>query len=123
MPLSNLPIKQDTDSAAATKAFFNTYGNLQLEFSVNEVSAAIGFFKNQGFDDDASIVTAQVLLKQAKIDGVPVFKIIDTLKTLNGVQISAIVAEILNNNRTPTSVLGYKVLSVEKQNQTRNIYA
>jgi len=123
MPLSNLPIKQDVDSAAATKAFFNTYGNLQLEFTANEVSAAIGFFKSRGFDDDASIVTAQVLLRQAKIDSIPVFKIIDTLKTFNGVQISAIVAEILNNNRTPTSVLGYRVLSVEKQNQTRNIYA
>lgn len=123
MALTNLPIKQDLDSAAATKAFFNTYGNNQLEFSANEVSASIGFFKSRGFDDDASILTSQVLLKQAKIDGVPVFKILDTLKTFNGVQISAIVAEILNNNRNATSVLGYKVLSVEKQNQTRNIYA
>ena len=123
MPLSNLPIKPDIDSAAGTTAFFETYGNTQLEFAANEVSAAIGFFKSRGFDDDASILTAQVLLKQAKIDSIPVFKLIDTLKTFNGVQISAVVAEILNNNRNPTSVLGYKVLSVEKQNQTRNIYA
>lgn len=123
MALTNLPIRVETDSASGTKTFFNTYGNTQLEFSANEVSAATGFFKSRGFDDDASNLTAQVLLTQAKIDGVPVFKIIDTLKTFNGVQISAIVAEILNNNRNPTSVLGYRVLSVEKQNQTRNIYA
>ena len=109
MALTNLPIKQDVDSAAATKTFFETYGNIQLEFTANEVSAAI--------------VTAQVLLQQAKIDGVSVFKILDTLKTFDGVQISALVAEILNNNRNITSVLGYKVVSVEKQNQTRNIYA
>lgn len=123
MALTNLPIKRDDDSGAATKAFFDTYGNLQLEFTANEVSASIAFFQSRGFSDDAAIVTAQVLLKQAKIDGVSVFKILDTLKTFDGVQISALVAEILNNNRNITSVLGYKVVSVEKQNQTRNIYA
>jgi hypothetical protein len=123
MALTNLPIKQDADSASATKAFFETYGNLQLEFTANEVSAAIAFFQSRGFSDDAAIITAQVLLQQAKIDGVSVFKILDTLKTFDGVQISALVAEILNNNRNITSVLGYKVVSVEKQNQTRNIYA
>lgn len=123
MPLTNLPIKTDSDSAAATKTFFETYGNSQLEFSANEVSAAIAFFQSRGFNDDASVVTAQVLLKQAKLDGVSVFKIIDTLKTFDGVQISALVAEILNNNRNVTSVLGYRIVSVEKQNQTRNIFA
>ena len=51
------------------------------------------------------------------------FKIIDTLKTFNGVQISAIVAEILNNNRNAASTLGYKTELIEKQNQTRNIFA
>lgn len=123
MPLTNLPIKTDSDSAAATKTFFETYGNSQLEFSANEVSAAVAFFQSRGFNDDASVVTAQVLLKQAKLDGVSVFKIIDTLKTFDGVQISALVAEILNNNRNVTSVLGYRIVSVEKQNQTRNIFA
>jgi hypothetical protein len=52
-----------------------------------------------------------------------VFKIIDTLKNFNGVQISALVAEILNNNRNATSSLGYRSDLVEKQNQTRNIFA
>jgi len=123
MALTNLPIKTENDSASSTKAFFNAYGNTDLEFAANEVSAAIGFFQGRGFDEDASILTAQVILKQAKLDNIPVFKLLDTLKTFNGLQISAIVAEILNNNRNSTSVLGYKVVAVEKQNQTRNIYA
>lgn len=123
MPLTNLPIKTETDSGAATKLFFDTYGNPQLEFSPNEVSASIAFFQGKGFSDDASIVTAQVLLRQAKIDGTSIFKILDTLKTFNGIQISALVAEILNNNRSVTSVLGYRTVAVEKQNQTRNIFA
>jgi hypothetical protein len=123
MPSISLPTPIDNDSAAATKKYFETYGNLPLEFSANEVSAAIGFFQNRGFTEDAATVTAQVLLKQAKLDNIPVFKVLDTLKTFNGLQISALVAEILNNNRNATSVLGYKLTSVEKQNQVRNIYA
>ena len=96
------------------------YGQQPLEFSANEVTAAIAFFQSRGFEDDAAILTAQVLLKQAKIDSVPVFKIIDTLTTFNGVQISAIVAEILNNNRGSSSTLGYRIQTIEKQNQNNS---
>jgi hypothetical protein len=119
----NLPQSVVQDSAAPTKLFFDKYGQQALEFTANEVTASLAFFQSRGFDDDAATLTAQVILKQAKLDAVPVFKILDTLKTFNGVQISALVAEILNNNRNSTSTLGYKVVSVEKQNQTRNIYA
>jgi hypothetical protein len=121
--MPNLPQPAKQDSAAGTKLYFDNYGQRPLEFSANEVTAAIAFFQSRGFDDDAATLTAQVLLKQAKVDGTPVFKIIDTLKTFNGVQISAIVAEILNNNRTSTSTLGYRTEILEKQNQTRNIFA
>jgi pyruvate carboxylase len=94
-----------------------------LEFGANEVGAAIAFFQSRGFENEAALITAQVLLNQAKLDDVPVFKIIDTLKNFNGVQISALVAEILNNNRNATSSLGYRTDLIEKQNQTRNIFA
>lgn len=120
---TNLPQQDLQDSGAATKLFFDKYGQQPLEFTANEVSSSIAFFQSRGFDDDAATLTAQVILKQAKLDGLPVFKILDTLKNFDGVQISALVAEILNNNRNPSSTLGYKILSVEKQNQTRNIYA
>jgi hypothetical protein len=121
MPSLPPPIKED--SAAGTKLYFDQYGDRPLEFSANEVTAAIAFFQSRGFENDAALVTAQVLLKQAKLDNIPVFKIIDTLKTFNGVQISALVAEILNNNRNAASTLGYRTDLVEKQNQTRNIFA
>ena len=121
MPSLPIPVKED--SAAGTKLFFDRYGQSPLEFSANEVTAAIAFFQSRGFENEAALITAQVLLKQAKLDRVPVFKIIDTLKTFNGVQISALVAEILNNNRNATSTLGYKTELIEKQNQTRNIFS
>lgn len=120
---TSLPSTTVVDSAAGTKLFFDQYGTAPLEFAANEVSAAIAFFESRGFDSDAATTTAGALLKQAKIDGSPIFKIIDTLKVLDGVQISALVAEILNNNRSSTSTLGYRVVDVTKENQTRNISA
>jgi hypothetical protein len=120
---TSLPTPTIQDSGAATKLFFDTYGKLPLEFTANDVDATTGFFTSKGFDKDAAQSTALILLKQAKIDKMPVFQILDTLKVLTGIQLSALVGEILNNNRGPSSTLGFKVKSVEKQNQTRNIYA
>lgn len=119
----NIPTTASEDSGAATKLFFDTYGQIPLEFNANEVSAAIGFFQAAGFDDDAAATTGAVLLKQAKLDAIPIYKLLDTLKKLDGVQLSALVGEILNNNRGTSSTLGYKTATVEKQNQTRNIFA
>jgi hypothetical protein len=122
MPTS-LPVPSIQDSGAATKLFFDTYNKNPLEFTANDVDATTGFFTSKGFDKDAAQSTALILLKQAKTDKIPVFQILDTLKVLTGIQLSALVGEILNNNRGPSSTLGFKVKSVEKQNQTRNIYA
>jgi hypothetical protein len=63
-----------------------------------------------------------VILRQAKIDGTPIFQILNTLKDFSGVSLGQIVAEILNNNRVPTSLLGYRTSDV-KPNQIRNIAA
>lgn len=120
---TNLPPPLIEDSAAATKLFFDTYGQTPLEFSANEVEAAIGFFQSRGFDRDAAIVTAAAVLKQAKLDSTPVFKLLDTLKTFSGLQVSALVGEILNNNRPATSTLGFRVVNVEKNEVKRNIAA
>jgi hypothetical protein len=120
---SNLPSKEIQDSAAGTRLYFDNYGESPLEFGSNEVAAATGFFTSRGFDNDAALQTAAILLKQAKIDQAPVFKILETLKEFDGLQLSALVAEILNNNRPVTSSLGYRFLDLGKQNQSRNIAA
>jgi hypothetical protein len=122
MATSNLPAFDKQDSAAGTKLFFDSYGQFPLEFNASEVDATITFFGSKGFDEDASIVVSAVLLKQAKLDNTPIFQILDTLKTFNGLQLSQIVGEILNNNRVPTSTLGFRTEKVVP-NQTRNISA
>jgi hypothetical protein len=122
MATTNLPPRQIEDSAAGTKLFFDSYGQSPLEFNANDVNATVGFFESKGFASDASLVVSTVLLKQAKIDDTPIFKILDTLKDFNGLQLSQLVGEILNNNRTPTSTLGFRTTGVNP-NQTRNISA
>lgn len=118
---TNLPPREYSDSGQATKLFFDSYGQTPLEFNANEVGAAQAFFQQKGFDIDAAALTSAVLLKQAKIDNVNVFEILDTLKGLNNLQLSAIVAEIINNNRPATSTLGYRVVRVPNETINRNI--
>jgi hypothetical protein len=119
---TNLPAQPIEDSAAATKLYFENYGETALEFPANDVTAAVSFFQQAGFDLDAASTSASVILRQAKIDNTPIFQILDTLKNFPGVSLSQIVAEILNNNRVPTSLLGFRTSDV-KPNQIRNIAA
>ena len=119
---TNLPSQTIDDSAAGTKLYFDTYGEAPLEFSSNDVDAAHTFFETAGFDKDAALVVAMTILRQAKIEGTPIFEILDTLKNYGTLQLSQLVGEILNNNRVPTSTLGFRVRDVIP-NQARNIAA
>lgn len=119
---TNLPDQPIEDSAAATKLYFENYGEAALEFPANDVTAAVNFFRNAGFELDAASTSASVLLRQAKIDGTPIFEILDSLGDLPGITLSQIVAEILNNNRVSTSLLGFRTQDV-RPNQIRDISA
>lgn len=119
--MSSLPTEQSNDSGSKVKSFFNNYYNEPLSFPVNQVDAVIGFFEKRDFDKQAAISVAGALLQQAKIDGVNVFKLLDTLKTLERVQLSALVTEILNFDRPSTSTLGYKTKTQSELSETRNI--
>lgn len=119
---TNLPAEIIQDSAAGTKLFFDTYGDQPIEFNSVEVDACMGFFTKNGFEEDAAIVTSAALLKQAKVENIPIYRILDTLKQFNGLKLSALVAEILNNNRTVSSTLGYRE-PAPAVNILRNIHA
>jgi hypothetical protein len=117
---TNLPITETNDSGAATKLFFDSYGNSPLEFNANDYNFTVSFFEKKGFDKDAALVVTSTLLKQAKIDGTPIAQILDTLKDFTGMQMSQLVGEILNNNRTPTSTLGFRAKNIIT-NQNRHV--
>jgi hypothetical protein len=122
MPNTNLPINTNRDSASPTKLFFDTYGKEPFEFNAVDVDATAAFFQGRGFENDAAIVVTATLLKQAKLDNIPIFQVLDSLKGFNNLELSTLVGEILNNNRVPTSTLGFRTTPV-KPNQTRNIAA
>jgi hypothetical protein len=119
--MNNLPPKQTADSARATRIFFERYGRTGKEFNSDDVSSTIGFFQNRGFDDDAAILTSLNILKSSKRDRRPVFEILDTLKTFDGVQLSVIVSKILNQNRLPISALGFRNQASISDFVSRNI--
>jgi hypothetical protein len=117
---TNLPPSDISDSAAGTKKYFETYGEQQLEFNAVDVDATIAFFSSKGFDNDAALSVSAVLLKQAKTDNIPVFELLDRLKEFTGLQLNTLIAEILNNDRTPSSTLGFKQI-LPPENKVRNI--
>jgi len=120
--MSSLPKEKPNNySDKGVTKFFNNYFSKQLTFPTNQVDAVITFFEKRGFDKSASIAVGSVLLQQAKLDGINVFKLLDTLKGLSEVQLSAVVTEILNYNRAKTSTLGYKRDTSVNKFEKRNI--
>jgi hypothetical protein len=119
--VTNFIPETSTDSAASTKLFFDTYGVSPLEFNGAEFDLTISFFKSRGFDNDAAIVTASTLLKQAKADNSSIQKLLDTLQGFNDIQITALIAEILNNNRSPISILGFRKNNIKTDLVSRNV--
>lgn len=117
----NLPIQEPTDSAAEVKEFYNEYFSKPLSFPSNQVDAVVGFFEARDFDRSAAIAVSSVLMRQAKLDGINVFELLDTLKGLQEIQLSAIVTEVMNANRDRISTLGFKLENSQNQVESRNI--
>jgi len=118
--MSGLPLETPNNDKKVNQVFDN-YFNKKLSFPSNEVDAVINFFEKRGFEKSAAIATGTVILNQAKIDGVKVFTILDTLKGLSELQLSSVVTEVLNYNRLKTSVLGYKITKTSEKLENRNI--
>lgn len=118
----NLPSQQQSQNPnVEVSQFFDKYYVNHLTFPSNQIDAVVGFFLKHGFDEESARSTSIVLLNQSKVDGINVFQLIDTLKTLTDVQLSQVVAQVLNAYREKTSVLGYRVASSETTYESRNI--
>lgn len=110
-----------TKSSQSVQSFFNLPTSKKISYNSQDVDAVVGYFQKRGFDQTAAINTAGVLLRQASQDKLPVFELIDTLKGLNDVQLSSLVAQILNINRNKCSVIGYRVTNRQNLFDQRNI--
>jgi hypothetical protein len=88
--------------------YFSGINGQTFSFNAGEYDAVVGFFSSKGFSANSSSTLAYLIMSQAKIDNVPVFKILDTFDSLTVLQLNETVAEIINLNRYKTSVIGFK---------------
>lgn len=114
-------IKSVTDSQQPTRELFDRFFTKSISYPSNKVDAVIGFFEKRGFDKNASISIASVLLEQSVIDGVNVFELLDTLKGYDNVKLNSLVTAVLNNNRSKISKLGYRQEQELNQLEYRNV--
>ena len=118
---TNLPVSVSIDNNIEVKSFFNKYYTTTVSFPSNQIDAVIGFFSKNGFSAESARSISIVLLNQARTDGVNVFELVDSLKVLSDVQLSQVVAQVLNSYREKTSLLGYRVAQVIDKYEDRNI--
>ena len=83
----------------------------------------IGFLESRNFSRDSAEVISLTILTQAKRENYNPMALIETMKTLNDVEMSTIVAEVLNFNRFKTSMLGSVQNVAPVDNVRRNIAA
>ncbi len=120
-PVSNLGVgSSNTESLVQ---FLSGIERDRTELNGAQYDAVQAFFSNRGYAAESSKSIAYVLMKQAKVDGANVFDVIDTLKGSTDLELSQLVAEILNAYRYKTSVLGFKNDRTTQSHVTRNIKA
>lgn len=118
---SNLPVEVLVDSSVEVKSFFDKYYSTAVSFPSNQIDAVVGFFTNHGFGVESANSISIVLLNQARADNVNVFELVDSLRSLSDVQLSQVVAQVLNSYREKTSLLGYRVAQIVDKYEDRNI--
>jgi hypothetical protein len=120
--MSGLPIRNVSKrSDEETRLFFDRYYTKPINLSDNDLNSIVGFFESRGFDKSSAVAVSITLLNQAKLDNVKIYKLLDTLKGYQDLQLSAVVAEVLNYNRKKTSAVGFRRNIVENKLEKRNI--
>jgi coproporphyrinogen III oxidase-like Fe-S oxidoreductase len=114
----NLPNPISTNDA---KSFFDKFFVNEISFPADAIDLTVAFFVKRGFDTESARSTAIVILNQAKVDNVNVFDLLNSLKTLTDVQLSQVVAQILNSYREKISLLGYRIAPLVNTYESRNI--
>jgi hypothetical protein len=94
------------DSSQETLKVFDAYTTAPLNVDSATFDAMTGFFASRGFGEDSASSMAYIIIKQAILDKYKPFQLLETLKGLNDIEISALITEILNYNRFKTSSLG-----------------
>jgi hypothetical protein len=111
MTATNLPLRTDTTNDDSIRLFFDNFGINPTELNSQDFNTIFSFFIKRGFEQSAALNVSALILKQARFDNVSIFEILDKIDKFDQVEISVLVAQLLNKNRVPTSVLGFKLRS------------
>ncbi len=107
MIYTNLPLKTETGSSSdLTNKVLSQYNDLPIELNNETLVAMKGLLSNKGFSEESAETISITIMMQAKRDNFNPMNVLDTMKSLNEIEISQFVSEILNFNRYKTSVLG-----------------
>jgi hypothetical protein len=120
---NNIPKPVVTSSSDSTVQYFNTFYQRPISLNDADIVAVTGFFENAGFSADTANSVALIILSQSKLSNLNAFELLDTLKKLNGLELSSKVAQILNHNRFKTSNLGTISIPTPADEIERNILA
>ena len=95
---TNLPIEplQSLDNSKKTLRIFGDYFDESVTVDSAEYDAMIAFFTGKDFDQQSAETISYVIARQAKIDQVSGFSILDQLTNTDPQELTDIVAEILN---------------------------
>jgi hypothetical protein len=119
---SNLPLTPQTQYQEL-KQFFDQFFIDDVTFPSDQIDAVVGFFQRRGFDTESARSITIMLLNQARNENINVFELLDTLKSVPAVQLTHVIAQILNSYREKTSLLGYRVKPTNNVYEIRNIIA
>jgi len=106
---TNIPQVKNSDSADSTRNTINNFYSVDLPIDAGTFEAVKGFFEHNGFSKVSSDTIAYIILYQAYIDNYNPMQVLENIQSLNGIQLNALVTEILNFNRFKTSFLGFSV--------------
>lgn len=120
MRYSNIPPDAEPTSNSTVKEFDN-YQSQTVELDTAVFNAMKGFFTNKGFGEVSAESITTTFMIQSKQDGYNPMQILDIMKGLNSLELSGLVAEILNYNRYKSSSLGYSQKFIPNQEVLRNI--
>lgn len=116
---TNLPYK----AKSKTVENFKNYQNQPVTVNPAVLDMTVGFFTSRGFNENSARLIAETVISQAVSDGFNPMQILDTMKSLDKIEISGIVAEILNYSRYKSSSLGIKSSVLSFPEIRRNILA
>jgi len=120
---TNLPQKEKDRLQKTIDDLKNNQYVEPFQFNINDYETTIAFFVKRGFDRQPAEEIAYVILKQSKIDAVPVTQILDLLGQSSPVQLSELITVVLNANRFKTSRLGVRNTKNVKDVVSRNVVA